>query len=428
VIPLALGWLAAERVGVMEGRQIVAVVMLLTLFLATLGWRMTRVLSAPLLYLFFLVPFGEFATPVLQRFTAGFIDVGLGVLGIPFTADAFTIEIPEGVFYVAEACAGLRFLIAAVAFGVLYACLIYRSPTKRALFIAASIVIPIVANGVRALGIVVLGHLIGSAQAAAADHLVYGWVFFSVVIVLLIAAGLPFREDGAAYNSVPGPQIRPTRRQSIVGMSVAAIAAWALAAAGPAAAGFIDRSAGGVAAIDPAFAAIPECEKLPDPAPGSVEPGTVVHLFACAAGRLTVTVATLPPRANPAAILATLRRATGELDAEDTEFGVLQTQGVAPESWRLAQTAGPARLTATALWIDGAPSSMGVAFRLRQAWRSVVGASHAVVAIAVSTDGGAAGLAPSAPRGPRASIAKFLEAQTDLSAQVAKLSAVDGAP
>ena len=42
----------------------------------------------------------------------------------------------------AEACAGLRFLIASIAFGVLYSVLIYRSYTRRTLFIVASIILP----------------------------------------------------------------------------------------------------------------------------------------------------------------------------------------------------------------------------------------------------------------------------------------------
>ena len=67
-------------------------------------------------------------------------------------------------------------------------------------FIAASIVVPIIANGLRALGIVALGHVLGSAQAAATDHVLYGWMFFSLVILLLIALGLPFREDIGPYR------------------------------------------------------------------------------------------------------------------------------------------------------------------------------------------------------------------------------------
>ncbi len=195
MLPLSALWFAAERLGVMEARQLVAVAMLLTLVLGVLGWRLWRTLAVPLLYLFFLVPFGGFLVRPLQGFTAGFIDIGLDLLGIPHVVTTFVIEIPEGTFRVAEACAGLRFLIAAIAFGVVYACVLYRSPGRRIAFMLAAIVVPIVANGVRALGIVVLGHLLGSAQAASVDHILYGWLFFSIVIGLLILAGLPFRED-----------------------------------------------------------------------------------------------------------------------------------------------------------------------------------------------------------------------------------------
>jgi exosortase A len=195
LIPLAVAWLIAELLGIMEGRQLMALSMLEVLAYALLGPVLWRCMAVPLLYLFFLVPFGAFLTPALQSFTVHFIDAGLGLLGIPHVVSNTVIEIPAGSFLVAEACAGLRFLIASIAFGVLYACTIYRSPDRRIAFIAASIVVPILANGLRALGIVVLGEVLGSAQAAAVDHLVYGWLFFTVVTLALILAGLPFRED-----------------------------------------------------------------------------------------------------------------------------------------------------------------------------------------------------------------------------------------
>ena len=128
VVPLGFGWFVADRLGIMEGRQLAALFMLQALLVAWLGWRPGRAPSprrSPTCI--FLVPFGAFITPALQVFTARFIDVGLAVIGIPHVVTDFTIEIPEGTFYVAEACAGLRFLIASIAFGALYALLIYRS-------------------------------------------------------------------------------------------------------------------------------------------------------------------------------------------------------------------------------------------------------------------------------------------------------------
>jgi len=87
------------------------------------------------------------------------------------------IQIPEGYFEIAEACAGLRFLIASIVFGCFFATIAYRSWLRRAIFIGLSAALPIVANGFRALGLIVLGHLHGSASAVAADHVLYGWCF-----------------------------------------------------------------------------------------------------------------------------------------------------------------------------------------------------------------------------------------------------------
>ncbi len=129
-VPLAFAWLVTERLGIMEGRQLVAMTFAQLLFFTMLGPRLWWRLAGPLLYLYFLVPFGAFLTPKLQDITTIFVGHGLRVLHIPAYITGYTIEIPEGTFLVAEACAGLRFLIAAVAFGCLYALVIFRSPIR----------------------------------------------------------------------------------------------------------------------------------------------------------------------------------------------------------------------------------------------------------------------------------------------------------
>ena len=65
------------------------------LFLGVLGGRAFAALSGPLLYLYFLVPFGGFLTPALQDFTARFIMHGLDLLGVANYTDGYTIQIPR---------------------------------------------------------------------------------------------------------------------------------------------------------------------------------------------------------------------------------------------------------------------------------------------------------------------------------------------
>jgi exosortase A len=195
VMPFLSGlWLIAAILDIQEARQFLLIAMFEVAVLVALGPRLFRLLLAPLLFLFFLVPSGAFLVPTLQKITAQISIAGLELLHIPVFSDGFMIEIPEGTFEVAEACAGLRFLIASIVFGCFFAVVMYQSIIRRALFIALSLIVPIAANGMRALGIIVLAHLEGSAAAVEADHVLYGWFFFTLVIIILIAIGMTFAQ------------------------------------------------------------------------------------------------------------------------------------------------------------------------------------------------------------------------------------------
>ena len=411
-LPITLVWVLAERLGIMEGRQLAAVALLETLALAVLGLRLYRALAAPLLYLVFLVPFGAFITPLLQRFTAGFVEVGLKVLGVPSLVTNMTIEIPEGAFYVAEACAGLRFLIAAVAFGVFFALLTYRSSGRRLAFIAASCVIPVVANGFRALGIVMLGHVLGSAEAAETDHILYGWMFFSIVLLLLVAAGLPFRESPA-----PAPPLMTRRAERLPrggarGAWAAALVAVVLSAAGPAAAALLDRYPGEAQlARWPRFVPGPGCIAEQADANG---PARYVARFTCAGLPVVATLQALPPRVTPDRLVEVERQLAGEGAAEDTEQSVLTLSRSTPREWRLVETSGPTRATALAAWIDGQPVEGGMRARLHQAWASFGAGRTAPVIAAVQVAAGQERLGAGAQALIRAQLAQFLDAQPDL--------------
>jgi len=227
MIPVGLVWLFAAEARITEGQQLAAMTLFELFLLAVLGFQVWRVSAFAFLYLYFLVPSGAFLTAPMQDFAARFAVRGVEMLGIPVFSNGLDIEVPGARFTVAEACAGLRFLIASVALGTLYGYTMYRSWPRRAAFILVSIIVPIIANGLRVMGIVVLGYVLGDAQAAVADHLIYGWVFFSMVSVILILLGLPFRQDVPAFV-VPPNQPADMRGQQFkmlmtAGLSVALI-------------------------------------------------------------------------------------------------------------------------------------------------------------------------------------------------------------
>src|SRR5438270_986580 len=144
VLALSGAWFLAALLDVLEAEQLLIVALFVALVLAIVGPRVFRALLAPLLFLFFLVPFGAFLVPTLQSITVAFAVGGLKLVGIPVFADGILIDIPEGHFEVVEGCVGLRFLIASIVFGCFFATIMYRSWLRRAAFIALSIVLPII--------------------------------------------------------------------------------------------------------------------------------------------------------------------------------------------------------------------------------------------------------------------------------------------
>jgi exosortase A len=426
-VPLAIAWLLVERLGIMEGRQLIAMSFVELLFFVVLGPRLWWLLAGPLLYLYFLVPFGAFLTPKLQDITTVFVAHGLPLLHIPAYITGYTIEIPEGTFLIAEACAGLRFLIAAVAFGCLYALLMYRSPLRRAVFIGVSIVVPIIANGFRALGIVVLGHYLGSAEAVEADHVLYGWIFFSIVILILIVLGLPFREDErvpAAPRAARALQVSHLR-PALLGTTTLVL----LAAIGPAIAAQIDRSAvPDMTAVLPALAPAAGCSSLQAPLTAGLDaPGRIiVQRFDCGEGPVTFTVEVFSPRSTAARLLAEQRRLTGLFEGDNVEARWLSVPNNPQGTWRLMVGMTEARVVASSLWIDGQSTQLGLAARARQAWRSVFGARFQPVLMVVNADADFQAH-DAVARGQAASrIADFLRAQPALTGLIAQLSGVKG--
>ena len=188
-------WLAGYAAQVAVVEQFAVVSMLPILVWTIFGNTIAKRILFPLAYLFFAVPVGDFLVPPLQDITAAFTVWALKLTGIPVYWEGRFFHIPSGSFEVAVACSGIRYLIASMALGTLYAYLNYTSLKRRLIFIIMAAIVPIIANGVRAYGIVMLAHLSDYTLAVGVDHIIYGWVFFGVVIMALFWGGSFFHEE-----------------------------------------------------------------------------------------------------------------------------------------------------------------------------------------------------------------------------------------
>jgi EpsI family protein len=210
-------------------RQYAFAAMLPLTALAILGLPIGRVLAFPLAFILFAVPFGETFVDPLINVTADFTVKALQATGIPVYREGNNFTIPSGNWSVVEACSGVRYLISSVTLGCLYAYLTYRSAWRRGAFVLLSVIVPIIANGLRAYMIVMMGHLSGMTMAVGFDHLIYGWVFFGSVRFLLFWLGSYWREDvdaAAPAAAAPAPSA-PLAALALAGAAVVAVlAAW----------------------------------------------------------------------------------------------------------------------------------------------------------------------------------------------------------
>jgi exosortase A len=190
-------WLLGAFSGLNLARQLGAVFALQAVTAALLGPRAIAGLFFPVCYALFLVPMGDELVPLLQTVTAKLTIAFTHWSGVPARIEGVFIDTPAGLFEVAEACSGVKFLIAMIALGALVAQVCFRSWKRRIALMAFAVVLPVIANGVRAWGTIYIAQFQGVEFAASFDHIFYGWVFFAVVMGILLAAAWRFFDRAA---------------------------------------------------------------------------------------------------------------------------------------------------------------------------------------------------------------------------------------
>lgn len=235
-------WLLGDLGGIALFRHAALIAMLQGAVMSIMGLQVTRGLLFPLFYMFFLVPFGEELVPPMQTITAKLSMLFLGWQGIPAHIDGVFITTPGGYFEVAEACSGVKFLVAMAAYAVLVTNICFQSWSRRLAFLAFALIVPVIANGVRAYGTIAIAEKTGIEFAASFDHIIYGWFFFGAVMILVMGVGWKFfdrRVDDPMFNPA---DLAPTSfgriKLPVAVAGVAALAlipfAWAQASASPA--------------------------------------------------------------------------------------------------------------------------------------------------------------------------------------------------
>lgn len=165
------------------------VIVLVGVTVSLLGIRGALVVSAPVLYLIFMIPLPNFLyfnlSSQLQLISSAIGVFILRLFDISVHLEGNIIDLGNLRLQVVDACSGLRYLFPLMSFGFLVA-YIYRAPRwKKAIIFLSTIPITILMNSFR---IAVIGVTVGFWGAAAAEGFLHdfeGWVIFLACLGLL---------------------------------------------------------------------------------------------------------------------------------------------------------------------------------------------------------------------------------------------------
>lgn len=210
---LAVAWALSMIVDVELGGMMLLPPMLLGIVLVTRGWETARLAAFPLLLLYVAIPMWEdfLSLPLRDATTGVSAAFLLAFAPFPVHVEGYAIHVPDGTFFVADACSGLAFFLTGLTIGLAYGYLNIEGFARRAAFLVICVVLSIVSNWVRVTSLVYIGHYTSMESSLITEgHLTYGWFLFAAVMMLMLwigyrmSAPLPEGGDTTAAPAMPG--------------------------------------------------------------------------------------------------------------------------------------------------------------------------------------------------------------------------------
>ena len=154
------------------------------------GWAGLRALSAPLLFLLFIIPLPgllvDALTNGLKQNISLIAENLLYGLGYPVARSGVTLTIGQYQLLVADACSGINSLFSLFALGFVYLYLqAYSSKLRNLLIVVAIAPIAIFANIIRVMTLVLVTYYFGDEAGQGFVHSMAGIVVFIIALILL---------------------------------------------------------------------------------------------------------------------------------------------------------------------------------------------------------------------------------------------------
>jgi exosortase len=168
------------------------------------GWPRFRAGVYAWLVLFLMIPLPAIVSNrivlPLQFLSSGLASSFMDFCGMPVYREGNIIYLPSITLEVAQACSGIRSLMAMVTVAVAYGYLLEQKPWRRTVLILGAIPIAVLVNSVRIMTSGFLGQYWGREKAEGFFHLFSGLAIFSFSLLLLWMLHLVLRKFGVEHR------------------------------------------------------------------------------------------------------------------------------------------------------------------------------------------------------------------------------------
>jgi exosortase len=120
----------------------------------------------------------------LQQLSILVTHLSLDLIGIPTLKQGIYFTVPGGRFAVETACSGLGFLLCSVLLAIVYSHFNQHNLSRAVRLFLFSILLALVSNWIRIVVIILVGNYTEMQHPIVTDHLAFGWVVFSIALVL----------------------------------------------------------------------------------------------------------------------------------------------------------------------------------------------------------------------------------------------------
>lgn len=170
------------------------VLLLVSITLYSFGWMFLRKVWFAFFFMLFMIPIPYViyysVTFPMQLFASKIASVALGVIGLPLVRFGNVLHLPGGqALEVAEACSGLRSIVALLALGALYAYFTQENRVKAVILFLATIPIAIFGNVVRISFTAIGTYAISEAFVEGTLHEMAGMLVFLFSLIMLMIFG-----------------------------------------------------------------------------------------------------------------------------------------------------------------------------------------------------------------------------------------------